>query len=204
MTLFHYFNKKTKNYSYILDNITLHIEALIFASDSPMSLKEIQQCLESILDQKLDKTVLQNKITALQQKYLANNFSFSIMEIADGYQFLSKPEFNETLSVLIQQRSNKKLSKSALETLSVIAYRQPITRGEMERIRGVNCDYAVRKLLEKELVTIKGRSPDVGRPLLYATSEKFMQHFGLKSIKELPKLKEFKHEENEIGDIVED
>lgn len=204
MTLFHYFNKKTKNYSYILDNITLHIEALIFASDSPMSLKEIQQCLESILDQKLDKTILQNKITALQQKYLANNFSFSIMEIADGYQFLSKPEFNETLSVLIQQRSNKKLSKSALETLSVIAYRQPITRGEMERIRGVNCDYAVRKLLEKELVTIKGRSPDIGRPLLYATSEKFMQHFGLKSIKELPKLKEFKHEENEIGDIVED
>lgn len=197
-------NKKTKNSQPILDNITLHIEALIFASDSPMSLKEIQQCLESILDQKLDKTVLQNKITALQQKYLSNNFSFSIMEIADGYQFLSKPEFNETLSVLIQQRSNKKLSKSALETLSVIAYRQPITRGEMERIRGVNCDYAVRKLLEKELVAIKGRSPDVGRPLLYGTSEKFMQHFGLKSIKELPKLKEFKHEENEIGDIVED
>ncbi len=187
-----------------MDNITLHIEALIFASDSPMSLKEIQQCLESVLDQELDKTVLQNKITALQQKYNSKNSSFSIMEIADGYQFLSKPEFNETLSVLIQQRSNKKLSKSALETLSVIAYRQPITRGEMERIRGVNCDYAVRKLLEKELVTIKGRSPDVGRPLLYATSEKFMQHFGLKSIKELPKLKEFKHEENEIGDIIDE
>lgn len=187
-----------------MDNITLHIEALIFASDSPMSLKEIQQCLESVLDQELDKTVLQNKITALQQKYSSNKFSFSILEIADGYQFLSKPEFSETLSTLIQQRSNKKLSKSALETLSVIAYRQPITRGEMERIRGVNCDYAVRKLLEKELVTIKGRSTDVGRPLLYATSEKFMQHFGLKSIKELPKLKEFKHEDNQIGDIVED
>jgi len=187
-----------------LDNITLHIEALIFASDSPMSLKEIQQCLESALDQELSKTVLQNKVTALQQKYLSNNSSFSIMEIADGYQFLSKPEFNEILSVLIQQRSNKKLSRSALETLSVIAYRQPITRGEMERIRGVNCDYAVRKLLEKELVTIKGRSSDVGRPLLYATSEKFMQHFGLKSIKELPKLKEFKHEDNQIGDIIDE
>lgn len=186
-----------------MDNITLHIEALIFASDSPMSLKEIRQCLESVLDQELDKTVLQNKITALQQKYMSNNFSFSIMEIAGGYQFLSKADFNETLSVLIQQRSNKKLSKSALETLSVIAYRQPITRGEMEQIRGVNCDYAVRKLLEKELITIKGRSTDVGRPLIYGTSEKFMQHFGLKSIKELPKLKEFKHEENEIGDVIE-
>ena len=187
-----------------MDHITLHIEALIFASDSPMSLKEIQQCLESVLDQELDKTVLQNKITDLQQKYLSNNFSYSIMEIADGYQFLSKPAFNETLGVLIQQRSNKKLSKSALETLSVIAYRQPITRGQMERIRGVNCEYAVRKLLEKELVTIKGRSPDVGRPLLYTTSKKFMQHFGLKSIKELPKLKEFKHEDNQIGDIVDE
>jgi segregation and condensation protein B len=202
--LFHNFNKKPKKLHPILDNITLHIEALIFASDSPMSLKEIQQCLESALDTELDKTVLQNKVTALQQKYLSNNSSFSIMEIADGYQFLSKPEFNETLSVLIQQRSNKKLSKSALETLSVIAYRQPITRGQMERIRGVNCDYAVRKLLEKELVTIKGRSPDVGRPLLYATSEKFMQHFGLKSIKELPKLKEFKNEDNQIGDITDE
>lgn len=143
--------------------------------------------------------MLQNKITALQQKYLSTNFSFAITEIAGGYQFLSKPEFNDTLSILIQQKSKKKLSKSALETLSLIAYKQPITKGEMERIRGVNCDYSVRKLLEKELIIIKGRSKDVGRPLLYGTSPKFMQHFGLNSIKDLPKLKEFKHEENQIG-----
>ncbi|BDS13256.1 SMC-Scp complex subunit ScpB [Aureispira anguillae] len=187
-----------------MDNITSHIEALIFASDTPIPLKEIKLCLESILDEILDKTVLQNKIIALQQKYLNNNFSFSIVEIAGGYQFLTKPEFNETLSILIQQKSKKKLTKSALETLSVIAYRQPITKGEMERIRGVNCDYAVRKLLEKELVAITGRSKEVGRPLLYGTSEKFMQHFGLKSIKELPKLKEFKHEDNQIGTLTEE
>ncbi len=105
--------------------------------------------------------------------------------------------------VLVQQKSNKKLSKAALETLSVIAYKQPITKVEIESIRGVNCDYAVRKLLEKELVTIKGRSKDVGRPLIYGTSDKFMQHFGLNSLKDLPKLKEFKQEENQIGKPIE-
>jgi segregation and condensation protein B len=87
--------------------------------------------------------------------------------------------------------------------LSVIAYKQPISKSEMERIRGVNCDYAVRKLLDKELIKINGRSKDVGRPLLYGTSDKFMQHFGLNSIKDLPKLKEFKHEENQIGKLPE-
>lgn len=187
-----------------MDNITLHIEALIFASEQPISIKEIKQCLESVLKKELDKSTIQNKLTALQQKYLNANFSFQIIEIAGGYQFLSKNEFNETVSILIQQKSNKKLSKSALETLSVIAYKQPITKSEMEKIRGVNCDYAVRKLLEKELIIIKGRSKDVGRPLLYATSDKFMQHFGLASIKELPKLKEFKHEDNEIGSPLEE
>ncbi|MCH2022981.1 MAG: SMC-Scp complex subunit ScpB [Saprospiraceae bacterium] len=186
-----------------MDNTSLHIEAIIFASDSPISLKEIHQCIETLQKKELDKSTLQNKITALQQKYLANNFSFNIVEIAGGYQFLSKVEFSDTLSTLIQQKNKKKLSKSALETLSVIAYKQPITKGEMERIRGVNCDYAVRKLLEKELIKINGRSKDVGRPLIYATSDKFMQHFGLKSIKELPKLKEFKHEENQIGTPIE-
>lgn len=186
-----------------MDNITSHIEALIFASDSPIPLKEIKHCLESSLDIKLDNTSVQNKITALQQKYLQPSFSFSIVEIAGGYQFLSKAEYNDTLRVLIQQKSKKKLTKSALETLSVIAYRQPMTKGEMERIRGVNCDYAIRKLLEKELIAIIGRSKDIGRPLLYGTSEKFMQHFGLNSIQDLPKLKEFRHEENQIGELVE-
>ncbi len=186
-----------------MDNITLHIEALIFASEVPLSIREIRHCLESVLKKELDNKVLQNKITALQQKYLNNNFSFNIVEIAGGYQFLTKQEFHPTLAVLLQQKSKKKLSKSALETLSVIAYKQPITKVEIERIRGVNCDYAVRKLLEKELIKINGRSKDVGRPLIYATSKKFMMHFGLSSIKDLPKLKEFKHEDNQIGKPVD-
>ena len=186
-----------------MDNITLHIEALIFASDAAITVKEIQQCLEAAHKKEFEKSGLQNKITALQQKYLSNNYSFNIVEIAGGFQFLSKAEYNSTLSILVQQKSKKKLSKAALETLSVIAYKQPITKVEMEGIRGVNCDYAVRKLLEKELVTIKGRSKDVGRPLIYGTSDKFMQHFGLNSLKDLPKLKEFKQEENQIGKPIE-
>lgn len=181
-----------------------HIEALIFASEQPISAKEIQQCLESVFDTELDKKDLLGAITSLQEKYHQGDYAFEIAEIAGGYQFLSKADFNDTLQVLIQQKSKKKLSKAALETLSLIAYRQPITKGEMEKIRGVSCDYAVRKLLEKGLIIIKGRSKDVGRPLLYATSDKFMQHFGLSTIKDLPKLREFKPEENEIGSPTED
>lgn len=184
-----------------MENLSLHIEALIFASESPITLKEIRQCLFAITEEKYENTFIQNKITALQQKYLAPIFPFHIVEIAEGYQFLTKPIVGDTVGVLLQQKSKKKLSKAALETLSLIAYKQPITKSEIERVRGVNCDYAIRKLLEKELVQIQGRSDDPGRPLLYATSEKFMQHFGLRSIRDLPKLKEFREEENQIGDI---
>ena len=187
-----------------LENITTHIEALIFASDSPISIKEIKQCIESILDQQYEKSFLQNKILTLQLKYMQNSFAFQIVEIAGGYQFLTKEEYNDTIGVLLKQKSKKKLSKASLETLSLIAYKQPVTKSEIERIRGVNADYAVRKLLEKELIQIKGRSEDPGRPLLYGTSNKFMQHFGLNSIKDLPKLKEFKEEENQIGEVNED
>ncbi len=186
-----------------MDNISLHIEALIFASEEPLKLREIKHCLQILFDKDFEKTVLLNKITALQQKYHQGSSAFNIVENAGGYRFLTKEIFHPTIAALIKQKSKKKLSKSALETLSVIAYKQPITKSEMERIRGVNCDYAVRKLLEKELIKINGRSKDVGRPLLYGTSDKFMQHFGLNSIKELPKLKEFKHEENQIGKLPE-
>jgi segregation and condensation protein B len=186
-----------------MDNISLHIEALIFASEEPLQLREIKQCLQVLFDKDFEKSILLNKITALQEKYKKSTAAFEIVEMAGGYRFLTKGIFHPTVVALLKQKSKKKLSKSALETLSVIAYKQPISKSEMERIRGVNCDYAVRKLLDKELIKINGRSKDVGRPLLYGTSDKFMQHFGLNSIKDLPKLKEFKHEENQIGKLPE-
>jgi segregation and condensation protein B len=187
-----------------LEHLSAHLEALIFASEGPITLKEIKQCIESLTGETYEKTTLQNKITAVQQKYWANSFPFCIEEIGGGYQFQTKEQYHDTISILLKQKSRKKLSKASLETLSLIAYKQPITKSEIERVRGVSCDYAVRKLLEKELIRIKGRSTDAGRPLLYATSEKFMQHFGLKSIRDLPKLREFKEEENQIGEINEE
>lgn len=187
-----------------MDLLLAHLEALIFASEQPISLKELQQCLQKALDETISREELKAHIQSLQQKYQAPSSSFEIVEIAEGYQFLTKPAFEATLQVLLQQRSNKKLSKTTLETLAVIAYRQPIAKSEMERIRGVSCDYSVRKLLEKDLVYIAGRSKEPGRPLLYGTSEKFMQHFGLSSLKDMPKLKEFKIEENQIGSFGED
>jgi len=100
----------------------------------------------------------------------------------------------------LRQTTKKRLSRAAMETLSIIAYKQPVTKSEMEKIRGVSCDYAVQKLLEKELVDIKGRSDGPGKPLLYGTSEKFMDYFGLKNLGELPKPKDFKEPDSEIGE----
>ncbi|MCP4442016.1 MAG: SMC-Scp complex subunit ScpB [Aureispira sp.] len=186
-----------------METLHLHIESLIFSSETPISTQEIQGCLESIFQTKFEKNYIQQQIEILVEKHKTNNTSFYIANIAKGYQFLTREDYHETVGVLLKQKSRKKLTKAALETLSIIAYKQPITKGELEKIRGVSCDYSVHKLLDKELIKIKGRSPDAGRPLLYATSDKFMQHFGLNNLKDLPKLREFKQEENEIGEHLE-
>jgi len=182
-----------------MEGIALHIEALIFASEVPIKIEEIQQVLESTFKLKFEKKYLGSQIETLITKYQSDEYSFELKAEAKGYHFLSKSSYHETIDVLLRQKSRKKLSKASLETLSVVAYRQPVTKGEIERVRGVSCDYTIQKLLEKELIEIKGRSKDVGRPLLYATSSKFMQHFGINSLKDLPKLKEFKKNDNEIG-----
>lgn len=134
-------------------------------------------------------------------KYEHEDFAFTIVEISGGFQFMTKNDYHDTVGTLLKQKTKKRLSKSALEALAIVAYRQPITKIEVEQIRGVNSDYSIQKLLEKELVTIVGRSEKPGRPLLYATSPKFMDYFGIQSLKDLPKVKDFKEEEvNEIGE----
>ena len=138
-------------------------------------------------------------IDGLKDKFKDPQFSFEIVEIADGYQFMTKGAYYPCISQYLKLESKKKLSRSALETLAIISYKQPMTKSQMEAIRGVNCDYAVQKLLDKELVVMVGRAEGPGRPLLYGTTEKFMNHFGLKNLKELPQLKEFEIEENSIG-----
>jgi segregation and condensation protein B len=117
-----------------------------------------------------------------------------------GYQFRSKADHHDVIAAFLQRDTVKRLTGAALETLAIIAYKQPVTKSEMEIIRGVSCDYTIQKLMERELVEIKGRSSEVGRPLLYGTSEFFLDYFGINSVDELPKLKEFAEPENQIGE----
>jgi segregation and condensation protein B len=182
-----------------MEQLDLYVEALIFAAEVPISNEEIRSCLESLFKTPFQKEAIDTIVLRLQLKYNSDAYSFEIVNIGSGYQFLTKSEFYDVVGMMLKQKSNKKLSRSALETLAVIAYQQPVSKGEVEKIRGVNCDYAVQKLLEKELVQIKGRSKEPGRPLLYGTSDKFMEHFGLSSLQDLPKLKELQPEENQIG-----
>lgn len=139
-------------------------------------------------------------LNEVSTKFRDDAFSFELVKSGGGYQFLTKPAYQASIGILLKQQSKKRLSNSALETLSIIAYKQPITKSEAEQIRGVSCDYSIQKLLEKELVEIKGKSDGVGRPLLYGTSQKFMDYFGINDLKELPTLKDFNPEENMIGE----
>lgn len=141
-------------------------------------------------------------LEGLKQKYSSNDFSFEMVMSGGGYQFLTKPAYQESVGILLKNKTKRRLSTSAMETLSIIAYKQPVTKNELEQIRGVNCDYSVQKLLEKELIEIKGKSESVGRPLLYGSTKKFMDYFGINSISELPQLSDLivKESENEIGE----
>lgn len=192
-------NSKT-NQLPALEQLAQHIEALIFATDTPITLDEIKKCLEETFETKFKKKVLEDAILQLQKRYQQPDFSIEVVNISEGYQFLTKPAFHAGISTYLKQTTKKRLSKSALETMSIIAYKQPVSKGDMERIRGVSCDYSVQKLLEKELVAIVGRSDGPGRPLLYGTSDKFMDYFGLKSLKDLPQPKDFKEPDSQIGE----
>lgn len=163
-----------------------HIESLIFCSPSPISTKEIERVLSELFGTDVPKKDIEEAIEVLQKRYEQADFAIEIKAIAGGVQFLTKFEFQSSVSLLLTQRAKRKLSKSAIETLALIAYKQPITKSKLEAIRGVSCDYAVQKLLEKELLVIKGKEKTPGRPILYGTSDKFMHYFGINSLDDLP------------------
>lgn len=142
-------------------------------------------------------------VEVINELLMESGYAFQIYAIGGGYQFLTKPEYQETVSTYLKHKSKKKLSASSLETLAIIAYKQPVTRSAIEQIRGVGCDYAVHKLLEKELIEIKGKADTIGRPVLYGTSQKFMDYFGINHIKDLPQLRDFATEENVIGETAD-
>ena len=183
-----------------MDFLLNHIEALIFCSPTPIKLADIKACLSEMFNADVPEEDIVNSIQRLEEKYAADEFAFQLNRAAGGYQFLTKPAYQASISIMLKQQSKKRLSTSAMETLSIIAYKQPISKPEIETIRGVNCDYAIQKLLDKGLIEIKGKAESIGRPMLYGTSTKFMEYFGINDLADLPLPKDFSSEINVIGE----
>jgi len=175
------------------------IESLIFCSPKPIKVSDIIKAFSESENKNFTEEEINNSINNLKEKYNKEEFSFEIIESGGGYQFLTKNDYSRLNEILLKQQSKRRLSISALETLSIIAYKQPVTKSEIEKIRGVNCDYTIQKLLDKELISIDGKSDKVGRPLIYSTSDKFMDYFGINNLDQLPTIKDFQKEENSIG-----
>ncbi|MBY0477148.1 MAG: SMC-Scp complex subunit ScpB [Chitinophagaceae bacterium] len=177
-----------------LSVIIPHIEALIFTAERPLTTLELCDMVNNALGFIEDRTTLDQAeaaVEAIREKYAAEFYPFEVRESGGGWQFLTKKEYHKTVAQINGDKFLKRLSTASLETLSIIAYKQPITKGEMEAIRGVSCDYAVQKLLEKELIVILGRNEKLpGHPLIYGTSRSFMDYFGINTPEDLPKIKE--------------
>jgi len=171
------------------DGIKNIIESIIFASDEEIPLKEIIEILDSFKIE-IKANEIEECIKDLNSEYENNNNSFEIIKIAGGFQFSTRKKFAHFVGKLYTETQKKKLSSSAIETLAIIAYKQPITRSDIEFVRGVNVDYIVNSLLERDLITIKGRADGPGRPILYGTTANFLKVIGLNSLDDLPKLKE--------------
>jgi segregation and condensation protein B len=177
-----------------LQTIIPHIEALIFASEKPLTALDIVELINNALgfmEERINLDQVESCIEGIREKYQSEFYPFEVKESGGGWQFLTKKDFHKTIAQLNGEKFLKRLSTAAMETLAIIAYKQPITKGEIESIRGVNSDYSIQKLLEKELIVITGRSENLpGKPLVYATSRNFMDYFGINSPDDLPKIKE--------------
>jgi segregation and condensation protein B len=184
--------------------IVQYIEALIFASDTSLRLEEITICLQATLEREISNQEILDAIDQIKERYADDESAIELVNIANGYQFLTKAAMLPVINQLHIQKSKKKLSQSALETLAIIAYRQPITKLEIEQIRGVNCDYTIQKLLEKDLISIAGKAEGPGRPILYQLSAYFLDYFGINSVADLPQPKDLEQNvDSQIGKISE-
>jgi segregation and condensation protein B len=176
------------------ENLSLFIEALILGSENSINQKEIQNCLEKFFERAILNPEIEKAIEEIRLKYDRPESVLEMAKISGGYQFLTKKKYAPAISILVNQKNQKKLSTAAMETLAIIAYQQPITKSQIEEIRGVNCDYSIQKLLEKELIQIDGKSEGPGRPLIYSTSRIFMDYFKLDSLNQLPQIKDLQGE----------
>lgn len=186
-----------------MDNIELYIEALIFSSEQSLRVEEIAYCLQAVFGHDIAIEDIGKSLEGIREKYQDERLAIELVKINNGYQFLTKKTYHAVISLLQAQKSKKKLSQAAMETLAIIAYRQPTTKTDVEQIRGVNCDYSIQKLLEKELITIVGKSEAVGKPILYGTSPLFMDYFGVNDMNDLPQVKELTNNANTIGEASE-
>jgi segregation and condensation protein B len=161
------------------------IEALLFASEKPLSAERIQAVIKDISPEDIKQV-----IDILNQKYQTSGHSFAIKRVAKGYRMYTLPDYAPWIKALFSHTRRERLSPQALEVLSIIAYKQPIVRSEIDRLRGVNSDGPLSTLLDRKLITIVGRKPTPGRPLLYGTTQEFLTHFGLNDVDDLPKMEE--------------
>ena len=161
------------------------IEALIFVSDEPLSVKAIADVLKE------DKELITETVELLAEEFNARNGGLQLREVAGGWQFATRPEYHEHVRAFLKTRPSAKLTIASLETLAVIAYRQPVTVPEILEIRGVQSPSSIKTLLDKKLIVAKGRKEAVGRPMMYGTSKEFLLQFGLKDLSELPSVEDF-------------
>jgi segregation and condensation protein B len=168
-----------------LNEIKKIVEALIFASDSPIPENRIKNVITE-----LDSAHIHEIVDELNTKYDHDEHAFKIVRLAGGYQFVTRPAYANYIKQYYKGRSKSRLSRAALETLAIIAFKQPISRPEIDSIRGVNSDGVVKNLLERNLIHISGRSETIGRALLYSTTPEFLQYFGVNDISDLPKPRE--------------
>ncbi len=179
------------------DEVRGIVEALVFASPQPLTPREIAKVLPGV-----SKEEWQAALEELQADYARAGRGLQMVEVAAGYQITTRPEMNEYVRELLDPRAPTRLSIQALETLAVIAYKQPVTLPEVIELRGVKSGGVLKTLLEKRLIKIVGRKEVVGRPMLYGTSKEFLLHFGLKDLAELPRIEEFAEVLGEEVDVV--
>ncbi len=191
-----------------IDNLIPHIEALIFASEKPLTSLDVTELINNafgFMEEKVSLDQVEAAVDGIREKYASEFYPFELRQSGGGWQFLTKKEFHKTIAQLNGDKFLKRLSAAAMETLAIIAYKQPVTKGEIEAIRGVSSDYAVQKLLEKELIIITGRNEKLpGHPLVYATSKNFMDYFGINTADDLPRIKEVLAEQMVEPTIIKD
>lgn len=175
------------------------VESLIFAADVPLSTEQIREFIDGATPSQIRKA-----IEALNLEYGQSNRSFQIIAVAGGFQMVTRETYSQWVKKLYYKRIKQRLSQAALETLSVVAFKQPVSNPEISSIRGVNCDGVIKTLLERKLITISGRGDGPGRPLMYKTTKEFLRYIGINELSDLPKPREIEELMKEEEPATED